>query len=148
MAITQENAANCTPNTAMGESVLRCGHAQYSFAVDGGAQSTITMASNCTIPANAVVMNAGINSSTACAGATATIAVGLSAGGGGTTSLLGATAVASFTTNAKLQSAIVPQTASGWLKLSAAAQVTVTIATANLTAGIIEIYVFYYVSST
>ncbi len=148
MAVTLENAQNCVPNTAFGESVLRCAHAQYSFAVDGGAISTITLANNATIPANAMIMSAAVNSTTAgTSGGSATMSIGTSAGSSAS-SILGATAVASFSSNAKVQAVPVPQTASTWVKLTAAGQITVTIATATFTAGIVEIYVFYYVSST
>ena len=148
MAITVENAANCVPNTAFGETVLRVGHAQYSFAVDGGAVSTITFSNNVTIPANAIIYNVSINSTTACTSSgSGTMSLGTSAGSS-TTSLVGATAVASFSSNAKVQGTPVPQTASTWVKMSAAGQITGTIGTATFTAGIIEIYVFYFVSST
>lgn len=147
-AASGENDFNLVANTVYGVSALRIAHAQYSFAVDGGAQTTITPVNNFTLPTNSVVTGASLNSTTAGAGATSTLSVGLSAGGGTTTSLVGATAVATWTTNAKVQATPVPQTASTWIKLTAPAQATVTIATANWTAGVIEIYVFYFVSST
>lgn len=130
-------------------SPLRVCHAQYSFAVDGGgAPGLITPANNCTIPGNAMVISCSINSTTAFTGATNTTSVGLSAGGGSATSLIAATAVASWTTNAKLQCVPVPNTASTWVKLTAPAVITLTSATAALTAGIAEIYVIYFVSAT
>ena len=139
--------AGLTSNTAVGNTGMQVCHATYNFAVDGGAVSTITPASNCTLPANSVIFNSGIEATTAgTSGGSATVAVGLSGTGGSTTALLGATAVASVT--GRLQSAVVPQTASGWKKLTTAGAVTVTIATAALTAGVIEVYVMYYVSST
>lgn len=143
-----EGCQAINPTTAFGESAMRVGHAQWSFAVDGGAQALITPANNCTIPTNAVIIGASLNSTTAGVGATSTQSVGLSAGGGSATSLVGATAVASWSLNAKVQATPVPQTASTWIKLTAPAQITMTNAVANLTAGVYEFYVFYFVSST
>jgi len=125
-------------------------HATYNFAVDGGAVATITPAKNCTIPVNAVVYNVSVNSTTAVtSGGAATVAVGISGGGGTTTSLVGATAKASLTANAFIQGTPVPQTASTWVKMATTTgTVTATVATAALTAGVIEVYVFYFVSAT
>lgn len=135
-------------NTVIGSSPIQIAHATYSFAVDGGAIGAITPASNFTLPINAVITNVAINSTTALtSGGSATIAVGTSAGSAAN-SLKAATAVASYSTNAFLQGITVPQTASTWLKLTAAGQAQITVATAALTAGILEIYVFYYVSSS
>jgi hypothetical protein len=139
---------NLTANTAFGLSAQRVCHAQYSFTNDGGAVGTITPLNNCTLPANAVITNVAINSTTAVtSGGSATVAVGTTAGSSAT-SLLAATAKASFTANAFVQAVPVPATASTWVKMSAQGQPNITVATAALTAGIIEIYVFYYVSST
>ena len=125
-------------------------HATYNFAVDGGAVATITPAKNCTIPANAVIYNVSINSTTAVTSAgAATVAVGINGGGGTTTTLVGATAKASYSANAFVQGTPVPQTASTWVKLATTSgTVTATVATAALTAGVIEVYVFYFVSSS
>lgn len=143
-----ENDFSIPSTTAFGQTAMRIGHAQYSFATDGGAQTTITPVNNFTLPTNATIIGASLNSTTAGVGATSSLSVGLSAGGGSTTSLVGATGVASWSLNAKVQATPVPQTASTWIKLTAPAQATVTITTANWTAGIIEVYVFYFVSST
>lgn len=112
--------------------------ARYSFATDGGAISTITPADSDTIPANAVIWGGFLNPTTALVGATATIAVGTTAGSS-TTSIKAATAVASYTIDALL--AVVPTLAVP-IKMSAAGQITLTIATAALTAGVLEVFVF------
>jgi hypothetical protein len=136
-----ENDFNLTPNTAFGVTGMRIAHAQYSFATDGGAISTITPINNFTLPLNSIVIGASLNSTTALtSGGSATIAVGLIGGGGTTTSLVGATAVASWSLNAKVQATPVPQTASTWIKLTASAQASVTIATATVTAGSLVLY--------
>jgi hypothetical protein len=131
--------------TATGLGLLRTAKAKYDFAVDGGAQGEITLASNCTIPDNAIIIGGIINSTTACtSGGSATIAVGTSAGSSAT-SLKAATAVASYSADALL--ATVPVfTAASAVKMTAAGQVTVTVATADLTAGVIEITLVYFVA--
>lgn len=127
---------------------IRMAHATYNFAVDGGVIGAITPATNFTLPKNAVVTNVAINSTTALtSGGSATIALGFTSGAGAA-SLLAATAVASYSANAFLQGIPVPQTASTWLKLSAPGQAQITVATAALTAGVIELYVWYYVSAS
>ena len=130
-------------SSGTGLGLPRVARAKYDFAVDGGLVSTITPVTNATIPDNAVIVGGTINSTTAAAGATATIAVGTSAGSS-TTSLLAATAVGSFTTDAVLNSAA---TFAAPVKMTASGSVTVTIATADLTAGVIEITVLYYVAA-
>lgn len=142
-------ALSVASNTAFGPTNQIIGHAQYNFATDGGgAPGLITPANNVTIPANAVIVNVSINSTTAVTSAgTTTISIGTSAGSSAT-SLLAATAKASFSANAFVQGVPVPQTASTWVKMSAAGSITLTSATTAIGAGVIEIYVFYFVSST
>lgn len=122
---------------------LRMARAKYSFAVDGGAISTIAPLDSDTIPDNAIILGGQINSTTACVGATATIAVGTSAGSS-TTSIKAATAVTSYSADALLS--VVPTFAAA-LKLTAAGTITFTIATAPLTAGVIEVFLFYVVAA-
>ena len=145
--ITTANSNTTALNTQIGAGAVY--HAKYSFATDGGAVSTITPAVNVTIPANFVIQNVALNSTTAVTSSgSATVAVGLSAGGSGTASLVAATAKASWSANAFVQGVPVPQTASTWIKMSAAGSVTVTVATAALTAGVIEVYIFGYQSAS
>lgn len=136
------------PDTNFGFVNAHVAHAQYNFANDGGAVGTITPVNNFTLPTNAVIMNVVINSTTAVTSAgAATVAIGTTVGSSAT-SLLTATGKASFTSNAFVQGVPVPQTASTFVKLSASGQLQVTVGTAALTAGVIEVYVFYYTSST
>jgi len=125
-------------------SSLRMARAVYSFATDGGAVSTITLKNNVSLPDNAVIVGGTINSTTACtSGGLATVAVGTSAGSS-TTSLLGATAVASLSADARINSVA---TFASPVKLTARGAITVTIATAALTAGVVEVTVFYFVAA-
>lgn len=144
--IASNTAAIATLQTQLGQML----HAKYNFSVDGGVVGLITPAVNVTIPANFVIQNVALNSTTAvlAAGGAATVSVGLSAGGAGAAALVAATAKASWSANAFVQGIPVPQTASGWIKMSAPGTVTITVATNALTAGVIEIYVFGYQSAS
>jgi len=121
--------------------------AKYSFAVDGGLVSTITPGAsfNTTIPANAVLVGGAVNVTTAVTSAgLATVAIGCSGTGGSTTTLLAATAKASLGLNVVLltvTSFAVPK------KITGAGQITFTIGTAALTAGVIELWVLYFLAS-
>jgi len=128
-----------------GTGLMQYAQARYVFATDGGAVSTITLAGNTTLPANAIILGGTINVTTQLtSGGSATVAIGTSAGSS-TTSILNATAVASFTTG---QLAMEPVfTAASYVKLSAAGQITVTIATAALTAGVMDIILVYVVGA-
>jgi hypothetical protein len=122
-----------------GVSSLLTFKARYQFSVDGGAVSTITPVDNVTIPNDTIIVGGTINSTTACtSGGAATIAVGLSAGGS-TTSFLAATAVASFSADARLNSAA---TFAAPVKTTADGKITLTVATAALTAGVVEVTLF------
>ena len=124
-------------------------HAQYNFNVDGGADGLITPLNNCTIPANAVITNVAINSTTAVTSAgSATMSVGSTNSGSGAAAFLALTAKATYAVGAFVQAIPVPSTASTWIKTTTAGSITVTPAVATLTAGVVEIYVFYYVSSS
>jgi hypothetical protein len=125
---------------------LKMVRAKYDFAVDGGAVSTITVATNGIIPDNAIILGGMLNATTALtSGGSATIAVGTSAGSSAS-SIKAATAVASYSADALL--AVVPLwTAATAVKMTAAGSVTVSIATAALTAGVLEITLFYYVAA-
>lgn len=115
----------------------RRAYAHYDFAVDGGAVGLITLATSDTIPQYAVVTGSFVNSTTALtSGGSSTIAIGTSAGSS-TTSLLGATAVASYSLDA------VQSIAATKFKMSAAGTITMTIATATVTAGVADIVVAY-----
>jgi hypothetical protein len=116
----------------------------YNFAIDGGAISTITPNGTVALPDNAVIVAATINSTTAVTSAgAATVAVGTSAGSS-TTAILGATAKASLSADAVLNGVPVFATP---VKLTAAGNITFTVGTAALTAGVIEAVVYYYVAA-
>lgn len=116
----------------------------YSFAVDAGGTGLITPASNTTIPKNAIILGGFGKASSATALAQAsggTISIGTSAGSSAS-ALLGSTAGAEANWAAAAIIPLVPTFAVP-LQLSAAGKITLTVATHVITAGIIEIYVFF-----
>lgn len=130
-------------SSAVGVNNLNVAHAIYSFAVDGGALGVITPVSTVTIPAGAIIVGATINSTTAVTSAgAATVSVGTTAGSSAT-SILAATGKASFTLDALLNGVPVFATP---VKMTAAGNVDITVGTATLTAGVIEIFVYYTVA--
>jgi len=120
---------------------LNVAHATYNFAVDGGASCTPSISD--TIPANALVFGGVVNSPTAVTAAgSATVSVGTTAGSGAA-SILAATAKASLSLDA-----VLPATAAATpFKMSAAGQISIAVATGPLTAGVLEIDVYYVVPS-
>lgn len=111
---------------------------RYSFAVDGGAQSTIAITSGTPIPSGSIVIGGQIYVSTQLTGATATIACQVEAAN----DILTAVAVASWTVGVKN---ILPAITTGALTASTAVRTTadrnisIVIATANLTAGVFDV---------
>jgi hypothetical protein len=117
-------------------------HCVYNFAVDGGAVGLITPVLSPWIPAYAILSGGIINVPTAVtSGGSATIALGFSGtlvGGTAASCVLTATGKASFTIDALIATAL---SASAAVKTSSAGQLTLTVAVAALTAGLIEVFV-------
>jgi hypothetical protein len=133
-------ATGPTPSTGLVSDGVA--HAIYNFAVDGGA--SCTPAVNATIPANAIITGATINSVTAVtATGSATVAIGTSAGSSAS-SILTATGKASLSLDALVNGTV---TLAAPVKLSAAGQVAIAVASGPLTAGVIEIFVYYVVAA-
>ena len=131
------------PSTTYGQVQPLVCHAQYSYANDGGANGTITPTNGCTIPAKSVVINSIIYVATQVAGTSCTLSVGWGSSGN-VASLLALTSLVSTNTTFE-QSLIVPQTASGWIRVTTATPVTVTLAACSTSAssGIVDVYVYY-----
>lgn len=119
---------------------LQTAHAIYDFSKDGGTVGTITPVLTSAIPATAQLVGGLIKSTTAVtSGGAGTISIGTSAGSSAT-SILGATAVTTFTTG---HTSVAVPTFSAPVAMSAAGNLTLTVGTAALTAGVVEIIVFY-----
>ena len=119
--------------------------AEYDFAVDGGAVSTITLRSapdagdnqGNTIPVGSVITHGYIDVLTAVASATGTVAVTAESAA----DMLAATGQAGLTLGRK---SIVPAaTGATAVKTTAARSISITIATAVLTAGKFRVVLFY-----
>lgn len=141
--VGQSNSGNLGTSQVVVGGSIQVAKAQYSFATDGGAISTITPALSDTIPNNAIIVGATIDVTSA---VTSTGTTGFSVGtsaGSSTTSILASTVKGSLTTGAILNGVPVFATP---VKMTAAGQITVTIITTALNGGIVEIFVYYVVS--
>jgi hypothetical protein len=129
-----------TSGPQVGLEVMGVAHALYNYATDGGASCTPAL--NAVIPANAILVGATINSTTAVTAAgSATVGIGTTAGST-STSILAATAKATLSIDALING--VPTLAAP-VKMSAAGSISLVIATGPLTAGVIEVFVYYIV---
>lgn len=117
----------------------------YDFATDGGVQGLITPANSPTLPIKSIILGGTIDiTTTLTSGGSATIALGTSAGSSAA-ALKAATAVATWAAG---QLAMVPLfTAATYLKLTAAGRLTLTVATADLTAGKFDVQVVYLIGN-
>ena len=119
------------------DQTVNCVSATYDFGVSGGAVSTIVLAT-LGVPANAVVTQIVIDAlTTVTSGGSATIQLKA-----GSTALTDAVGKASFTGQATLALA----SSATAIKVSAASDLQITIATAALTAGKVRFIVKYYLS--
>lgn len=126
------------------EHSLKC---VYDFSVKGGAVSTINLVDDqgqaCVIPKNAIVRDVLVDVlTTPTSGGSATIALG-SGQGASTTDLKAALAFGSWT---GLVAGIPIGTAATAIKMTADNKPTVTIATAALTAGKLNVHIKYQIS--
>jgi hypothetical protein len=117
----------------------------YDFAVDGGAIGLITPANSPTIPIKAIILGGTVDvTTTLTSGGAATIALGLGSGAQ-VAALKAATAVASYAAG---QVALTPVfTAATYVKAAAAARLTLSVATAALTAGRMDVNLVYLVGN-
>jgi hypothetical protein len=123
---------------------IQCAYAKYSFTLDGGAIGAITPSITSLLPDNAIIVGATVNSTTAVTSlGSATVAVGTTAGSAAD-SILAATAKATLSLDAILNGVPVLATP---VKLTAAGSINVTVAAAALTAGVIEVFVYYVLPS-
>ena len=117
---------------------LMTAHAKYDFAVDGGAVSTIVPANSAIIPDNAVIVRCySVVTTAMTSGGSATLA--LTAGG---VTLKAATA---FDNGAFDDEDVTEHTITD--KTTSSTGIQFVIATAALTAGVVEVYVEYYLLS-
>lgn len=119
----------------------------YDFAVDGGAIATITPANSPTLPLGAIILGGVVDIlTTLTSGGSATIALGLGSGAQ-VAALKGATAVATWAAGMTGIVLVPVFTAATYVKVAAATALTLTVATAALTAGKFNVNVAYLQSS-
>lgn len=120
---------------------LRCATFRYDFAKHGGAQGDIVLSDD-SIPDDAIIWNGIIEVKTSLAGSGATVALKVSS----SEDVLAATAITSMTAGDMLD-AVCDGTAANAIKLAAAGTVTATIATADLTAGVFDVKLLYFMGN-
>lgn len=141
----QSNSGTIQTGTVVqGGGAVQQAHGLYNFATDGGAIGAINIALSDLIPAGAMLLGGTVNPTTALlSGGSATISVGVSAGLASPGAALKAlTAVASYSIDVMLP--LIPTFAVP-LKMSASGYLTITVAVATLTAGIMDIFVYYVI---
>lgn len=130
------DADNTEPADGTWAAVTRWAKAEYDFAVDGGDVGDISL--GVTIPDNAIIASGFVEGITAVtSGGSATVAIKLESAA----DVLNATAKGSFTATG-----VIPCTvAAAPFKLTAQRTVTITVATAALTAGKFNVWIEYLV---
>lgn len=125
-------------------SAKKVAYFEYDFAKHGGAVGDITVEGD-VVPADAVITGGGIHVKAAVtSGGAATMAIkALSAA-----DILAATAKASLSLNALIETVPVPQTGSTWIRTtSALTALTFSPAVAALTAGKVVVALEYFVTA-
>lgn len=115
---------------------------QYSFAVDGGAVGSTNMTQE-SIPANAVILGGFVEVDTAAtSSASGTLAITLESAG----DIVAAAAVSGAPWSTTGRKSIIPVfTGATMVKTTAARKIVATIATGALTAGVVDVVLFYVV---
>jgi hypothetical protein len=117
--------------------------ATYDFSVEGGAVSTIGLLGSTAIPSGTVIMGGYVDVRTApTSGGAGTLALTTGEGAG---DLVAAAAVSGAPWSTTGRKNIVPRLsdATTWIKTAAARDISAVIAAAALTAGILDVYLFY-----
>src|SRR5215218_9308363 len=129
-------------NIIGGISNLAIAEASYSFAVSGGAVSTITLPQQDTIPSGAIVLGGLLEVVTPpTSGGAATIAVNVEAAG----DVVAAAAIGGAPWSTAGRKSVIPVfTGATSLKTTAARSITITVTTAALTAGVFNVHLVYY----
>jgi hypothetical protein len=116
---------------------------RYDFAVDGGAVGTTDMTSAAQIPANAVILGGFVEVDVvATSGGAGTLAINVEGAG----DIVAAAAVSGAPWSTTGRKSVVPAfTGASAVKTTAARKIQATIATAALTAGAVDVVLFYVV---
>lgn len=119
---------------------LKVARARYDFAVEGGAVGTINLGAP-QIPANALILGGVVDVITPpTSGGAGTLAISSEGAG----DLVAAAAVSGAPWSSAGRKSVVPAfTGATAIKTTAARSISAVIATAALTAGVVDVYVFY-----
>jgi hypothetical protein len=120
-------------------------YAQYDFAVDGGATSTITLANSAEIPNNAIIVGCYTHVKTACATASGTATIIIKAGGVALSPAVNHTDN-EFDTANQVSNVMTLNNSNLGAKATSDLGVQFTIADNALNAGVVDVYVQYYQS--
>ena len=119
---------------------LKVARGDYSFAVDGGAVSTIPLIGATLIPSGSIIVGGFLEVTTAVVGAGAS--VGIQIESAGDTVAVAAVSGAPWSTTGR-KSLIPAFTGATTLKTTAARDISAVISAAVLTAGVFKVVVFY-----
>lgn len=116
---------------------------RYDFAVDGGAVGDINLTSGTPIPANAIILGGFCEVDTAAtSGGAGTLAIKVEGAG----DIVAAAAVSGAPWSTTGRKSVVPVfTGATTVKTTAARNIVGTVATAALTAGVVDVVLFYTV---
>jgi hypothetical protein len=115
-----------------GRSSLEVAEATYSFAVSGGAVGTITLPMAATIPSGAIILGGLVE---------VTIAVTVESAG----DIVAAAAITGAPWSTTGRKSVIPAfTGATTVKTTAERSITITVATAALTAGVFNVYLVYF----
>lgn len=122
---------------------LKCARARYDFSIDGGAVGAISIGATGQIPAGAYITHGFVEVDTAAtSGGSGTLAIHVEAAN----DIVNAAAVSGAPWSTTGLKSIIPvATGATAVKTTAARTITATIATAALTAGVVDVVLFYVV---
>lgn len=120
---------------------FRAVRGRYDFAVDGGAVGDIDLTAETVVPKNAVIMGGFVEVDTAVtSGGAATLAIKVESAG----DIVAAAAVSGAPWSTTGRKSVVPVfTGATTVKTTAARKIVATVATAALTAGALDLVLFY-----
>jgi hypothetical protein len=123
------------------EQPLKSMRARYDFAVDGGAVGDIDLTKTAALPINAVIVGGFVEVDTVpTSGGSATIALKVE----GAADIVAAAAISGAPWSTTGRKSVVPAfTGATSVKTTAARKVQATVAVAALTAGVIDVVLFY-----
>ncbi len=119
---------------------IKTARGDYSFAVDGGAVSTIALMGATAIPSGSIILGGFLDVTTAVVGAGATAALQVESAG----DLVAAAAVSGAPWSTTGRKSVIPAfTGATTIKTTAARDLSLVITAAVLTAGVFSLVVFY-----